>query len=80
MSISPDEMCFNVAIRTMLLDDRRERVDDSVGGGIIADSDPVAVDIDKHLRVSKPVVSAGCNSCQTAVMMRRRRAMCRVEP
>ena len=34
------EMCLNIAIRTMLLDPAAERVDFSVGGGIVADSSP----------------------------------------
>lgn len=40
--MSRDAMCFNIAIRTMLLDPVQQRVDYSVGGGIVADSDPAA--------------------------------------
>ena len=34
--------CLSIAIRTMLLDSQRNLVDFSVGGGIVADSDPAA--------------------------------------
>ncbi len=40
--MSRDAMCFNLAIRTMLLDPLGQRVDFSVGGGIVADSQPAA--------------------------------------
>ena len=40
--MSRDAMCFNIAIRTLLLDSQQQRVDFSVGGGIVADSDPAA--------------------------------------
>ncbi len=35
-----NDLCLNIAIRTMLLDPVNERVDFSVGGGIVADSSP----------------------------------------
>ena len=38
--LSRDEMCLNIAIRTMQLDTRRNNVCFSVGGGIVADSNP----------------------------------------
>ena len=38
--LSRDSMGLNIAIRTMLLDPARQRVDFSVGGGIVADSNP----------------------------------------
>lgn len=37
-----DTACFSIAIRTMLLDAVEGRVDYSVGGGIVADSDPAS--------------------------------------
>jgi para-aminobenzoate synthetase component I len=38
--LSHDAACFNIAIRTMLLDPLSGKVDFSVGGGIVADSEP----------------------------------------
>ena len=40
--LTRDTVCLNIAIRTMLLDTRRRLVDFSVGGGIVADSNPSA--------------------------------------
>jgi len=40
--LSPTSCCLNIAIRTVLLDGDRQRADFSVGGGIVADSDPAA--------------------------------------
>jgi len=40
--LSRDSLCLNIAIRTLLLDAAKQRVDFSVGGGIVADSDPAA--------------------------------------
>lgn len=38
--LSRHRSCLNVAIRTMLIDQARGRIDFSVGSGIVADSDP----------------------------------------
>ena len=40
--LAPQAACLNIAIRTMLIDPDRHLVDFSVGGGIVADSDPAA--------------------------------------
>ena len=40
--LSRDRTCLNIAIRTMLIDARRQEIDFSVGGGIVADSGAAA--------------------------------------
>ena len=40
--LTANQMCLNIAIRTMLLDGAAQRVDFSVGGGIVADSNPAS--------------------------------------
>ena len=40
--LTGDTACFSIAIRTMLIDAVERRADYSVGGGIVADSDPAS--------------------------------------
>lgn len=55
--LSRDYTCLNIAIRTMLLDLRRGVLDFSVGGGIVADSDPAA-EYDETLDKAQAILQA----------------------
>ncbi len=55
--IAPDEMCFNITIRTMMIDAQHERIDYSVGGGIVADSDP-ATEYDETIDKAQAMLTA----------------------
>ena len=55
--IAPDEMCFNITIRTMMIDAQHERLDYSVGGGIVADSDP-ATEYDETIDKAQAMLTA----------------------
>lgn len=55
--LSRDRVCLNVAIRTMLADSHKSRVDFSVGSGIVADSQP-ASEYQETLDKAAPMLSA----------------------
>jgi len=55
--LTHDSCCLNIAIRTMLLDTANQRVDFSVGGGIVADSNPAA-EYDETITKARAILEA----------------------